>query len=71
MASLFGEVSEWLKEPHSKCGLRVTAAGVRIPPSPLLFFQTPSTASKASIYNALRDGRAVKQTKEADILRFG
>ena len=29
-----GEVSEWLKEPHSKCGLRVTAAGVRIPPSP-------------------------------------
>src|ERR1043166_8756675 len=31
-----GEVSEWLKEPHSKCGLRETAAGVRIPPSPVL-----------------------------------
>jgi hypothetical protein len=30
-----GEVSEWLKEPHSKCGLRETAAGVRIPPSPV------------------------------------
>ncbi len=34
-----GEVSEWLKEPHSKCGLRVTVAGVRIPPSPLYIHQ--------------------------------
>lgn len=32
-----GEVSEWLKEPHSKCGQRATAAGVRIPPSPIRY----------------------------------
>jgi hypothetical protein len=29
-----GEVAEWLKAPHSKCGVRVTVPGVRIPPSP-------------------------------------
>jgi hypothetical protein len=29
-------VAERLKAPHSKCGLRVTVAGVRIPPSPLI-----------------------------------
>jgi hypothetical protein len=29
-----GEVAEWLKAPHSKCGIRVTVSGVRIPPSP-------------------------------------
>jgi hypothetical protein len=27
-------VAEWLKAPHSKCGIRVTVSGVRIPPSP-------------------------------------
>jgi hypothetical protein len=31
---LFGEVAEWLKAPHSKCGIRATVSGVRIPPSP-------------------------------------
>jgi hypothetical protein len=31
-----GEVAEWLKAPHSKCGIRVTVSGVRIPPSPPL-----------------------------------
>src|SRR5271169_4822050 len=30
----FGEVAEWLKAPHSKCGIRATVSGVRIPPSP-------------------------------------
>src|SRR5271168_4819736 len=30
----FGEVAEWLKAPHSKCGVRATVSGVRIPPSP-------------------------------------
>src|SRR5947209_14399542 len=33
-ASARGEVAEWLKAPHSKCGIRVTVSGVRIPPSP-------------------------------------
>src|SRR6516162_8085504 len=32
--SIYGEVAEWLKAPHSKCGIRVTVSGVRIPPSP-------------------------------------
>jgi hypothetical protein len=31
-----GEVAEWLKAPHSKCGIRATVSGVRIPPSPPL-----------------------------------
>ena len=31
---LCGEVAERLKAPHSKCGIRVTVSGVRIPPSP-------------------------------------
>lgn len=33
-----GEVAEWLKAPHSKCGIRATVSGVRIlssPPLPL------------------------------------
>jgi hypothetical protein len=34
--SRFGEVAEWSIAPHSKCGIRVTVSGVRIPPSPLL-----------------------------------
>ena len=29
-----GEVVEWLKAPHSKCGIRATVSWVRIPPSP-------------------------------------
>ena len=31
---LLGEVAEWLNAPHSKCGIRATVSGVRIPPSP-------------------------------------
>src|SRR5881628_581111 len=31
-----GEVSEWSKAPHSKCGVRATVPWVRIPPSPPL-----------------------------------
>ena len=38
-----GEVAEWLKAPHSKCGIRVTVSGVRIPPPPLR--AEPGTAS--------------------------
>ena len=30
----YGEVAERLNAPHSKCGIRVTVSGVRIPPSP-------------------------------------
>ena len=29
-----GQVAEWLKAPHSKCGIRATVSGVRIPPCP-------------------------------------
>ena len=29
-----GEVAEWLKAPHSKCGVLARVSGVRIPPSP-------------------------------------
>ena len=29
-----GEVAEWSIAPHSKCGVRASAPGVRIPPSP-------------------------------------
>ena len=32
-----GEVAEWLKAPHSKCGILARVSGVRIPPSPPLF----------------------------------
>jgi hypothetical protein len=32
---IVGEVAEWLNAPHSKCGIRATVSGVRIPPSPL------------------------------------
>src|SRR5215208_4499285 len=32
--SASGEVAEWLNAPHSKCGIRATVSGVRIPPSP-------------------------------------
>ncbi len=30
-----GAVSEWLKGPHWKCGVRVTVPRVRIPPAPV------------------------------------
>src|SRR5579871_3301502 len=33
-ATASGEVAEWLNAPHSKCGIRATVSGVRIPPSP-------------------------------------
>ena len=29
-----GQVAEWSKAPHSKCGVRATVPGVRIPPCP-------------------------------------
>src|SRR5512146_2523594 len=35
-----GKVAEWLKAPHSKCGVRATVPGVRIPPFPP---RTPDT----------------------------
>lgn len=34
--SYHGAVSEWLKGPHWKCGVRVTAPRVRIPPAPVV-----------------------------------
>ena len=38
-----GEVAEWSIAPHSKCGVRATVPGVRIPPSPP-YFLPPSSA---------------------------
>src|SRR5215207_6211521 len=35
-----GEVAERLNAPHSKCGIRATVSGVRIPPSPPLRSQS-------------------------------
>ena len=34
ITAAFGEVAEWLKAPHSKCGILARVSGVRIPPSP-------------------------------------
>ena len=34
-----GEVAEWLKAPHSKCGILARVSGVRIPPSPPIHFE--------------------------------
>ena len=31
---VFGEVAEWLKAPHSKCGILARVSWVQIPPSP-------------------------------------
>ena len=40
--SIKGEMPEWSNGPHSKCGVRATVPGVRIPLSP----QTTLIASK-------------------------
>ena len=32
-----GEVAEWSKAPHSKCGVREIGPWVRIPPSPPIY----------------------------------
>src|SRR3954466_15188381 len=40
-----GEVAEWSKAPHSKCGVRATVPWVRIPPSPP--FPSPSPNADA------------------------
>src|SRR5205085_4378124 len=39
-ATSSGEVAEWSKAPHSKCGVRVTVPWVRIPPSPPVMGQS-------------------------------
>src|SRR3546814_7798567 len=53
-----GEVAEWLKAPHSKCGIRATVSGVRIPPSPpLLAIKNGSSLRSAPA--ARRGGRAL------------
>ena len=38
-----GELSEWLKEPASKTGVRVTVPGVRIPHSPQFMSDSQQT----------------------------
>src|SRR3954447_2699995 len=47
-----GEVAEWLKAPHSKCGVRATVSGVRIPPSPPNAQLSVSKAHQKSGHNA-------------------
>src|SRR3546814_13698157 len=55
-----GEVAEWLKAPHSKCGIRATISGVRIAPSPpLLAIKNGSSLRSAPA--ARRGGRALEK----------
>ena len=42
-----GEVPEWSIGPHSKCGVRATVPGVRIPPSP----QRTNEAKRCRIFD--------------------
>ena len=51
-----GEVAEWSIAPHSKCGVRATVPGVRIPPSPprisnfyIMTFSLAERVSKPSV----------------------
>ena len=48
-----GEVAEWLKAPHSKCGIGASLSGVRIPPSPplvpIFFWLFEASLAKASL----------------------
>src|ERR1700681_2251759 len=41
-----GQVAERLKAPHSKCGIRATVSGVRIPPSPPIPNSAPSSPGR-------------------------
>src|SRR5579863_10225989 len=52
---LRGKVAERLKAPHSKCGVRATVPGVRIPPFPPTEssgFNPADFARRTSIYHA-------------------
>ena len=46
-----GEVAEWSIAPHSKCGIRATVSGVRIPPSPPVPLKTDFSAARAAAFN--------------------
>ena len=53
-------MAEWLKAPHSKCGVRATVSGVRIPPSPpvnlkfkQIFFAPSLTHNAKPIHSVL------------------
>lgn len=52
-----GEVAEWSIAPHSKCGVRASVPGVRIPPSP------PLPSSEAS--PSARCGRRKRNVPKA------
>src|SRR5579872_2484313 len=54
-----GEVAEWSIAPHSKCGIRATVSGVRIPPSPPYQNRT-ANAGRSRLY-AGRGGQRLKQ----------
>ena len=53
-----GEVAEWLKAPHSKCGVPARVSGVRIPPSPPSCFALPHAIPFA------RDVRRIDECKQ-------
>ena len=43
-----GQVAEWLKALHSKCSIRATVSGVRIPPCPPLIYCKPLIVNNIS-----------------------
>src|SRR3546814_15908646 len=53
-----GEVAEWLKATHSKCGIRATVSGVLIPHSPPLL-TIKNGSYRRSAPAARRGGRAL------------
>src|SRR3954462_15806035 len=50
-----GEVAEWSKAPHSKCGVRATVPWVRIPPSPPILSTTQPRHCSAGVGGVERD----------------
>ena len=77
---LRGEMPEWSIGPHSKCGVRVTVPGVRIPLSPLEMPNRPEAtdfAKSAAFFIAatagtsicLRRSRAWWGGKQVDVCR--
>src|ERR1700744_1589698 len=60
-----GEVAEWLNAPHSKCAIRATVSGVRIPPSPPPFALRAS-GGKPPTCPAKGASRSSQERREAE-----
>lgn len=58
MALNNGDVAEWLKAPHSKCGIRETVSEVQILPSPQSIIKLFSTPSRIFFTN-IRQGEKI------------